>query len=1141
MKNLLFILIYLVLNKICISQSEWQVTYGPIDPTQNDVSFINPNTGFTAGYASGNVRILKTTNKGVNWSQIQSLTSDYYFSHSVGIHFKTSTLGFISYYDKIVKFDDGTVSTVFTFPYVSTWHRLKFVSNDVGYALFSYSNGSPPAYQSYVSIYKTTNGGNNWFVTSANNILTQYGLSRQSYLRDIDFSETNSDILHAVGYYVDGSLGTSVHISTTNGFSSRTVGGDAVSGSRFGHVDVLSNDEIIILGNKGLKVNTQGQTNYDLRYSFGNTTGNPELGLKFINNQIGYAAIQSGKVMKTTNGGNNWSIETNIESTTYDHYSSRIISIGEIVYYASAVNKNFYTKRLYSSLSSFFDNQSNSYSLNFDGNNYSTPSNEYLRGGFSQVSADLIINSGQTNERLFYKWNDNSMNNNHSGFYFDMSGTSIANYYKTKQLSTTSEAITNIGQTKALKDEWGAINQIHQSLGGGIFFTKSYNNGTTFKREEIVNSTTTHQVADGNKNPALCETKWYGTLSGGYPVNKNVAACWERYNSSNNTTEIKVAVRDYNIFSDTVFSWNSWEDGSYSDLFASFGSSSGYSSHPKVFALAMDPVYNLGNPSTYFFIVPHLRPYSGGSKLYVACRKGTTTSAEFALDSGDISDISAIDSAKCGFGYLEINFAYRKGNQIVYRNTAFAYQSGYPIAKYNLEGPIDVATGDGGFSSRLTPDISLMNNVPVITYAANYNAWRLVEFEDNSTETIPVNRYPIVKVQRTGTNIWSNYVIYNSSNGQYNPDIEGSKSTYSYLLNYSLGNDQFKKVVSVYQNPGYICQPNIFSGTDSRLINNSYTGLYGSNLRLLTLSPQSSLYKIDKQDFVITNITSADSYDISNLDGVINLDTIKYSFRLGPIYVQDGLGGIEGGTFGSGSEAEDPMLTNVEFNENLKSYPFLLNEDQALLIGACGTYLKDNGYYDISEIPYSVKLYNHSTGQLHRVLFQDTVHAEDSIETEYLRGFFMTDIPNDEDSFYVKLEPDDAFDNANYFINPIYDDPFGPEGPDNFSARKLAVIFENENTSNHLVSLPIEYSLSQNYPNPFNPVTLINYSIPFSGWISLKVFDIQGREIQTLVNEFKNAGNYSIKFDGSSFSSGVYFYKIESDNFNQTRRMILIK
>ncbi|KAA3658477.1 MAG: T9SS C-terminal target domain-containing protein, partial [Calditrichaeota bacterium] len=71
------------------------------------------------------------------------------------------------------------------------------------------------------------------------------------------------------------------------------------------------------------------------------------------------------------------------------------------------------------------------------------------------------------------------------------------------------------------------------------------------------------------------------------------------------------------------------------------------------------------------------------------------------------------------------------------------------------------------------------------------------------------------------------------------------------------------------------------------------------------------------------------------------------------------------------------------------------------------------------------------------------------------------------------------------------------------------------------------FELFQNYPNPFNPSTYISYAIPKSGLVQLKVFDINGKEIQTLVNESQNAGSHQVTFNGSPFSSGVYFYQLQ--------------
>jgi len=86
-----------------------------------------------------------------------------------------------------------------------------------------------------------------------------------------------------------------------------------------------------------------------------------------------------------------------------------------------------------------------------------------------------------------------------------------------------------------------------------------------------------------------------------------------------------------------------------------------------------------------------------------------------------------------------------------------------------------------------------------------------------------------------------------------------------------------------------------------------------------------------------------------------------------------------------------------------------------------------------------------------------------------------------------------------------------------------------------------EYKLNQNYPNPFNPSTTIKYSIPKSSLVTLKVYDILGKEIATLVNEEKTAGNYQVEFNAANLPSGVFFYRIQAGSFNQVRKMLLIK
>ncbi|MCW9065893.1 MAG: T9SS type A sorting domain-containing protein, partial [Ignavibacteriaceae bacterium] len=91
------------------------------------------------------------------------------------------------------------------------------------------------------------------------------------------------------------------------------------------------------------------------------------------------------------------------------------------------------------------------------------------------------------------------------------------------------------------------------------------------------------------------------------------------------------------------------------------------------------------------------------------------------------------------------------------------------------------------------------------------------------------------------------------------------------------------------------------------------------------------------------------------------------------------------------------------------------------------------------------------------------------------------------------------------------------------------------------ISLPLEYELAQNYPNPFNPSTAIKYTVPSAGTVQLKVYDILGNEVTTLVNEYEPAGIYNVEWNASSFQSGVYFYQLKTEGIVETKKMVLLK
>ncbi len=121
----------------------------------------------------------------------------------------------------------------------------------------------------------------------------------------------------------------------------------------------------------------------------------------------------------------------------------------------------------------------------------------------------------------------------------------------------------------------------------------------------------------------------------------------------------------------------------------------------------------------------------------------------------------------------------------------------------------------------------------------------------------------------------------------------------------------------------------------------------------------------------------------------------------------------------------------------------------------------------------------------------------------------------------------------------------GGNGRGDISIDLIVLPLAVEDVTNHL---PNKFGIEQNYPNPFNPVTIMQYAVGSRSYVTLKVYDVLGNEIECLVNEEKPAGSYAVKFDGSRFTSGVYFYQLritpmgwQARSFIKTKKMILLK
>ncbi len=147
---------------------------------------------------------------------------------------------------------------------------------------------------------------------------------------------------------------------------------------------------------------------------------------------------------------------------------------------------------------------------------------------------------------------------------------------------------------------------------------------------------------------------------------------------------------------------------------------------------------------------------------------------------------------------------------------------------------------------------------------------------------------------------------------------------------------------------------------------------------------------------------------------------------------------------------------------------------------------------------------------------------------------------NHDTSWTIKNLPDGTY----YWSIQAIDHSFSSS----FFADEDSFIVNAIEINQHIDSHPAKYRLYSNYPNPFNPLTTISYSIPASSYVILQIFDMQGREIQTLVNNHQTIGNYSVQFNAGSLASGIYFYRLQatdyfshSGKFLKTRKMLLLR
>jgi hypothetical protein len=157
--------------------------------------------------------------------------------------------------------------------------------------------------------------------------------------------------------------------------------------------------------------------------------------------------------------------------------------------------------------------------------------------------------------------------------------------------------------------------------------------------------------------------------------------------------------------------------------------------------------------------------------------------------------------------------------------------------------------------------------------------------------------------------------------------------------------------------------------------------------------------------------------------------------------------------------------------------------------------------------------------------------------------WYENDLP---DTTWTRNYIDSSLTQANFIVAYDIDGDSVPDAAAGSWSETSGIInwYENPviiNVQDDVNAVPVEYLLSQNYPNPFNPATTIHFQIPELSFVTLKVYDVLGSKVGTIVNEEKPIGSYEVEFDADNLPSGVYFYRLQAGDFQQVKKMVLIK
>lgn len=531
-------------------------------------------------------------------------------------------------------------------------------------------------------------------------------------------------------------------------------------------------------------------------------------------------------------------------------------------------------------------------------------------------------------------------------------------------------------------------------------------------------------------------------------------------------------------------------------------------------------------------------------KVFVAYRKNFTDGIYqrtkyfyqnnwYWKNEGTIPNTTRYSSNPSTSGFYDYLFlVYQEANTIKYY---YGYWFGNPANQWDYRYYSTISTG-AGFRNNYYPSISCVHNGnPIVSWVADYGdiagggGGTGKNEAENGTESIEPR--VVVRAGDIDGSHWGDFfkvgdhVASADNNSLLNAPNDASIIAWTEGSNPNYSSKWVRR-----QSTGYTSEHSLSNNGKQIQISNgtSLTDIGG-----VLLSTSTTPYDLTRtttdfsQQFHGGGITKIKDYvELAyGREGVIAKNGIEFLFDIGDVIVGDSVIKFivcpDTVAYSSAAELNDLVRTEA-FNLNSTSefyftdFYYVLNKEEA-----------DSLLTEDDVVSFKAELINEQTGAVVGT-FDNITYTKEQLE-RYDNASYQVDCGNiTSGNYYLRLVTSVQGD-AGYFLGNVQNNEEELE-KHNYNQ----INFDG-------TALPTVYVLSQNFPNPFNPATTINYQLPQTGFITLKVFDILGREVATLVNEQKIQGRYSVNFNASRLASGVYIYQVRVNDFVSSKKMMLVK